>query len=84
MVLYCQFSCLINMRTTEISHWQRGQVLIMATHGTVGEFNSTLEDWVSYIKRLVQYFVANGISEEGYKQRVLPHLQPSGFRQANR
>ena len=43
----------------------------MATHGTVGEFNSTREDWVSCIERLDQYFVANGISEEGNKQRAI-------------
>ena len=41
----------------------------MATHGSVGKFNSgTREDWVSYTKRLIQYFVANGISEEGDKR----------------
>ena len=43
----------------------------MATHGTVGEFNSTREDWVSYTERLVQYFVANGIAEEGDKRRAI-------------
>ena len=43
----------------------------MATHGTVGEFNSTREDWVSYTKRLVQYFVANGIAEEGDKRKPI-------------
>ena len=43
----------------------------MATHGTVGEFNSTREDWVSYTERLVQYFVANSISEEGDKRRAI-------------
>ena len=34
-------------------------------HGTVGEFNSDQEDRVSYTERLVQYFIANSISEEG-------------------
>ena len=58
-------------RNTEILHWRRGETLIMATHGTVGEFNSTREDWVSYIERLDQYFVANGILEEGNKQRAI-------------
>ena len=43
----------------------------MATHGTVGEFNSIREDWVSYIERLDRYFVANGISEEGNKWRAI-------------
>ena len=40
-------------------------------HGAVGEFNSDQEDWVSYTERLVQYFVANGISEEGDKRRAI-------------
>jgi len=44
----------------------------MATHGNVGEFNPDREDWVSYTKRLVQYFAANGISEEeGDKRRAI-------------
>ena len=37
----------------------------MATHGTVGEFNHRVEDWVSYSERLEQYFTANGIGTEG-------------------
>ena len=45
---------------------------IMAVkHGTVGEFNSDQEDWVSYTERLVQYFVANSISEEGNTRRAI-------------
>ena len=36
----------------------------MATHGTGGEFNSGVEDWVSYSERLEQYFAANGIGTE--------------------
>ena len=40
-------------------------------HGAVGEFNSDQEDWVSYTERLVQYFVANDISEEGDKRRAI-------------
>ena len=51
-------------------YWRRGEALVMATHGSI-EFNSTREDWLLYIKRLVQYFVANGISEEGDKQRTI-------------
>lgn len=43
----------------------------MATHGIVGEFNSTQEDWVSFTKCLVQDFVANSISEEGNKRRAI-------------
>ena len=46
-------------------------------HGAVEEFNSDQEDWVSYTERLVQYFVANGISEEGDKRICLaPVGQP--------
>ena len=40
-------------------------------HGTMGEFNSDQEDWVSYTERLVQYFVANSISEEGNTRRAI-------------
>ena len=43
----------------------------MATHGTVGEFNSTREDWVSCTERLIQYFVANSIAEEGDKRKAI-------------
>ena len=58
-------------QTTEILHWRRGEALIMATHGSIGEYNSTREDWLSYTERLIQYFVANGISEEGDKRRAI-------------
>jgi len=45
---------------------------MMATHGNVGEFNLDQEDWVSYTEYLVQYFVANSISEEeGDKRRAI-------------
>ena len=40
-------------------------------HGAVGEFNSDQEDWVSYTERLTQYFIANGIAEEGDKCRAI-------------
>ena len=43
----------------------------MATNGTVGEFNLTREDWVLFVERLDQYFVANGISEEENKRRAI-------------
>ena len=48
-----------------------GEALIMATNGTVGEFNLTREDWVLFVERLDQYFVANGISEEKNKRRAI-------------
>ena len=43
----------------------------MATHGSIEELNSTREDWLSYTERLIQYFVANGKSEEGDKRRAI-------------
>ena len=43
----------------------------MTTHGNIGEFNPAQEDWELYTERLIQYFVANGISEEGDKWRAI-------------
>ena len=43
----------------------------MATHGSIGEFNPAREDWVSYSERLIQYFVANGISEDGPTRQAI-------------
>ena len=43
----------------------------MATYGSIGEFNSTQEDWLLYTECLVQYFLANGISEDGNKRRAI-------------
>ena len=40
-------------------------------HGTVGEFNSDQENWVSYTEHLTQYFIANGIAELGNKCRAI-------------
>ena len=34
----------------------------MATHGSIGEFNAAIEDWISYTERLEQYFTANGVA----------------------
>ena len=36
----------------------------MATIGKIGEFDRSVEDWVSYAERMDQYFVANGIGTE--------------------
>ena len=36
-----------------------------------GEFNPDREVWISYTERLVQYFVANGITEGDTRQAVL-------------
>ena len=44
----------------------------MATHGSLNEFDSSKEDWVSYTERLQQYFIANSIPEDaGEKRRAL-------------
>ena len=43
----------------------------MATHGTLGEFNPTREDWTSYAERLELYFTANDIVTEKKQQVIL-------------
>ena len=44
----------------------------MATHGSLNEFDSSKEDWVSYTEWLQQYFIANSIPEDaGEKRRAL-------------
>ena len=45
----------------------------MATHGTLGEFNPTREDWTSYAERLELYFTANDIVTEK-QQAILPSV----------
>ena len=43
-----------------------------ATYGSIGEFDSAREDWVSYTERLEQYFTANDIkAEEEDKRRAI-------------
>lgn len=42
----------------------------MATHGSVGEFVNTQEDWSSYVERLQQYFVAKDV-KAAEKQRAI-------------
>ena len=42
----------------------------MATHGTIGEFDGTREDWTPYTERLQQYFAANDITNS-WKQRTI-------------
>ena len=41
----------------------------MATHGSIREFNSTIEDWTSYTERLEQYFTANSVRTDAGEQR---------------
>ena len=40
----------------------------MAVHSSVGEFDQTKESWVSYTKRLDQYFAANDIENAGKRE----------------
>lgn len=42
-----------------------------AKHGTIGEFDSTQEDWESYVERVNLYFVANDIDDAVKKRAVL-------------
>ena len=43
----------------------------MASHGTIGEFDSDRETWKSYTEWLTQYFVANDIDSAGKKCAIL-------------
>ncbi len=45
--------------------------LAMATHGSVGEFNDTVEDWTSYTERLEQYFAANDVASAAKQRAIL-------------
>ena len=40
-------------------------------YGSIGEFNPEREDWISYTERVIQYFIANGIREEGDTRRAI-------------
>jgi len=43
----------------------------MATHGTIGKFDSRTEDWASYTERLTEYFTANDVKSADKKQAIL-------------
>ena len=43
----------------------------MAMHGSIGEFDRTQEDWVSYCERLEQYFVANDVKNADKQRAIL-------------
>ena len=43
----------------------------MAAIGAVGEFDSSMEDWESYIERVEFYMTANGITDEAKKRATL-------------
>ena len=39
--------------------------------GKLGEFNSNIEDWQSYVERVEPYFIASGIDDETKKTAIL-------------
>ena len=43
----------------------------MATHGSIGEFNSSKEGWVSYTEWLEQYFAANEVVSADKQRAIL-------------
>lgn len=43
----------------------------MARHGSVGEFDHTVEDWDTYVERVEIYLTANAIKDEEQKKAVL-------------
>lgn len=45
--------------------------MVMATHGTIGEFKDTQESWQSYVKPLQQYFIANDVKSVENQWAVL-------------
>ena len=42
-----------------------------AIHGSIGHFDSSTEDWISYSERLEQYFIANDVKEGNKKRAIL-------------
>ena len=43
----------------------------MAKHGSIGEFDRSQEDWVSYCEQLEQYFVANDVKNADKQRAIL-------------
>ena len=43
----------------------------MTYHGKLSEFDSTSEDWPSYVERMEQYFAANDVGDETKKRAIL-------------
>ena len=39
-----------------------------ATHGAIGSFDGSQEDWLSYVARLQNYFIANDITDDKDKE----------------
>ena len=53
---HCSYSC---SHPPFVTFGDEGN--LMTTHGSIGEFNASIEDWTAYTERLEQYFTANGI-----------------------
>ena len=49
-----------------------------ATHGTIGSFDGSQEDWLSYVARLQNYFVANDITNDKAAKRRATLLSVCG------
>lgn len=43
--------------------------MALVRHGTIGDFQPGVKDWVLYTERLEQYFTANGIATDAAEQR---------------
>ena len=43
----------------------------MATHGSIGEYRSDVEEWSAYAERLEHYFAANEVADGGKKRAIL-------------
>ena len=43
----------------------------MATHGSLSEFDSTKDDWTSYVERMDFYFIANDVTSDAKKRAIL-------------
>ena len=43
----------------------------MATHGTIGEYDHSNEDWISYCERLEHYFAANDVNNASKQRAIL-------------
>ena len=57
------------LKSIKILHF--GDDDMAVKHGTIGEFDSGIEDWTSYTERLEQYFVANNVGEDKQQATLL-------------
>ena len=49
----------------------RNITMATSNFGKLGEFNSNVEDWQSYVEEVELYFIANGIDDETKKTAIL-------------